>query len=61
MSAKKNVTESDFAAKCEHIREEKEANRSVLDKWGGTLNEIKFNEKQWKKIKNESENSIKKY
>lgn len=37
---------------------EKESTRKQLDEWLNTLNEIKFNESEWKRIKSESATKI---
>lgn len=51
---KKSLKESEFLSKSEEFVLEKEASRSELNKWMAILNQIKFNENEWKRIRSES-------
>lgn len=52
------INERDFTANSENIRIEKATGRVELKKWFASLNEIKLDEKEWKRIKSESEKLI---
>jgi hypothetical protein len=56
---KKNLTTKEYLTKLEEIRVEKEETRKSLDKWMGTLNEMKFKQTEWETIKKESDDAIK--
>ena len=47
-----------FDIKLKKFIDEKEKTQTDLEKWLETLNEIKLNEQEWKKIKTESEKAI---
>ena len=52
---------NEFKMKSKKLIDEKEKARIDLDKWQETLNEIKLNEQEWKRIKIESEKAIEKF
>jgi hypothetical protein len=60
-NCKKDFAKKDYVLKSEKFRVEKEKARKDLDVWLATLNEIKFNEQEWKRIKCESDKAIENY
>lgn len=49
---------SEFKAKSAKFSLEKEKARRDFEKWMATLNEVKLNEEEWKRVKRESEKAI---
>jgi hypothetical protein len=60
-NCKSNLGSSEYLTKADEFWREKEASRLELDKWLVTLNELKLNEPEWKRIKSESEKAIERF
>jgi hypothetical protein len=59
IKCKNSFKESEYLAKAEILRLDKETGRRELEQWMNTLDEIKKkNGEEWKRIKNESEKAI---
>jgi hypothetical protein len=58
---KNGFSQNEYVIKSEKFVAEKENSQKELEKWLTTLNEIKFNEQEWKRIKSESEKAIERF
>lgn len=60
-ACKKAFETNEYLVKSEKIRVEKDKGRQVLDIWLSTLNEVKLNEREWEKVKGESQMAIERF
>jgi hypothetical protein len=60
-NCKANLNSNAYKGRSERFERKREAGRQELDQWFTILNELKLNETKCKKIKSDSENSIKRF
>jgi hypothetical protein len=58
---KENFKSFEYLSQANELSAAKESTRLELNKWLFTLNELKLNEPEWKRIKNESKNTIERF